>query len=84
MFSTLHTNDAVGGISRLLDMGVEPFLIASSVRCFLAQRLVRKLCGECSRPADEHQHHDAYLESICTGHPNEEVKSDACQALGKK
>ncbi len=52
VFSTLHTNDAVGAISRLLDMGVEPFLIASSVRCFLAQRLVRTLCGSCRRPAD--------------------------------
>ncbi|MFT5466761.1 MAG: general secretion pathway protein E [Verrucomicrobiales bacterium] len=52
VFSTLHTNDAVGAISRLLDMGVEPFLIASSVRCFLAQRLVRTLCEHCKVPAD--------------------------------
>jgi type II secretory ATPase GspE/PulE/Tfp pilus assembly ATPase PilB-like protein len=51
VFSTLHTNDAVGGITRLLDMGVEPFLAGSSVRAFLAQRLVRKLCPECSRPS---------------------------------
>lgn len=51
VFSTLHTNDAVSGITRLLDMGVEPFLIASSVRAFLAQRLVRKLCDECKKPA---------------------------------
>lgn len=51
VFSTLHTNDAVSGITRLLDMGVEPFLIASSVRAFLAQRLVRKLCDECKRPS---------------------------------
>lgn len=51
VFSTLHTNDAVGGISRLLDMGVEPFLIASSVRAFLAQRLVRTLCEHCKKPA---------------------------------
>ena len=50
VFSTLHTNDAVGGITRLLDMGVEPFLVASSVRAFLAQRLVRKLCPKCSKP----------------------------------
>ena len=41
VFSTLHTNDAVSGITRLLDMGIEPFLLASVVRCFLAQRLVR-------------------------------------------
>lgn len=64
VFSTLHTNDAVGGISRLLDMGIEPFLIASSVRAFLAQRLVRRLCPHCARPATEHQHHDQYLRSI--------------------
>jgi type II secretory ATPase GspE/PulE/Tfp pilus assembly ATPase PilB-like protein len=51
VFSTLHTNDAVGGITRLLDMGVEPFLVGSSVRAFLAQRLVRKLCPACSRPS---------------------------------
>lgn len=50
VFSTLHTNDAVGGITRLLDMGVEPFLVGSSVRAFLAQRLVRKLCLKCSKP----------------------------------
>ena len=47
VFSTLHTNDAVSGITRLLDMGIEPFLLASVVRCFLAQRLVRTICPEC-------------------------------------
>ena len=50
VFSTLHTNDAVGGITRLVEMGVEPFLVASSVRAFLAQRLVRSLCPQCRRP----------------------------------
>ncbi|MCL4103525.1 UNVERIFIED_CONTAM: hypothetical protein GTU68_059604 [Idotea baltica] len=54
VFSTLHTNDAISGVTRLVDMGVEPFLVSSSVRAFVAQRLVRKLCPECceSRPAD--------------------------------
>lgn len=52
VFSTLHTNDSVGGITRLLDMGVEPFLIGSSVRAFVAQRLVRRLCPECKRPVE--------------------------------
>ena len=51
VFSTLHTNDAVGGISRLLDMGIEPFLISSSVRAFQAQRLVRTLCPHCKQPS---------------------------------
>jgi general secretion pathway protein E len=52
VFSTLHTNDAVGGITRLLDMGVEPFLVGSAVRSFIAQRLVRKLCPHCAQPAE--------------------------------
>lgn len=47
VFSTLHTNDACGAVSRLLDMGIEPFLIASSVEGLLAQRLVRVLCSHC-------------------------------------
>ena len=47
VFSTLHTNDAVGGITRLLDMDVEPFLLASVVKSFIAQRLVRTTCADC-------------------------------------
>ena len=49
VFSTLHTNDAVGGITRLTDMGVEPFLLASVVRAFIAQRLVRTICSDCKK-----------------------------------
>ncbi|HME89285.1 MAG TPA: GspE/PulE family protein [Chthoniobacterales bacterium] len=48
VFSTLHTNDSVGGITRLLDMDVEPFLLASVVKSFIAQRLVRTICPECA------------------------------------
>src|SRR2546428_970838 len=47
VFSTLHTNDAVGGLTRLLDMDVEPFLLASVVKSFIAQRLVRTHCPDC-------------------------------------
>jgi general secretion pathway protein E len=47
VFSTLHTNDAAGTFTRLIDMGVEPFLVASSLLMVLAQRLVRRLCPEC-------------------------------------
>jgi len=47
MFSTLHTNTAIGAIPRLIDMGIEPFLLASSLRMVIAQRLVRKICEEC-------------------------------------
>ncbi len=49
VFSTLHTNDAAGAITRLIDMGVEPFLVASSVEAIVAQRLVRVLCDACKR-----------------------------------
>ena len=50
VFSTLHTNDAPSAITRLIDMGVKPFLVASSVQAILAQRLVRILCPECKEP----------------------------------
>ncbi|HEY2407090.1 MAG TPA: type IV-A pilus assembly ATPase PilB [Polyangiaceae bacterium] len=50
VLSTLHTNDAPATISRLLNMGVEPFLITASVNLVLAQRLARKVCAECKRP----------------------------------
>ena len=48
VFSTLHTNDACGALPRLLDMGVEPYLAASSVEGVLAQRLVRRVCDQCA------------------------------------
>jgi type II secretion system protein E len=49
VFSTLHTNDAVGAVTRLLDMGIEPYLVSSSVEAFIAQRLVRRLCPHCKK-----------------------------------
>jgi type II secretory ATPase GspE/PulE/Tfp pilus assembly ATPase PilB-like protein len=49
VFSTLHTNDACGAIGRLIDMGIEPFLISSSLECIIAQRLIRVLCPKCSQ-----------------------------------
>lgn len=52
IFSTLHTNNSVGAITRLIDMGVEPFLVASSVIATTAQRLVRKLCPKCKLKED--------------------------------
>ena len=50
VLSTLHTNDAPSTVNRLLNMGIEPFLVASSVNCILAQRLARKVCDECKQP----------------------------------
>jgi len=61
VFSTLHTNDAAGAITRLLDMGVEPYLVASSVEGIIAQRLVRTLCRNC-RHAREYD--KMFLESV--------------------
>jgi len=50
VFSTLHTNDAAGAYARLVDMGVEPFLVSSTVEAVMAQRLVRTLCPHCKEP----------------------------------
>jgi general secretion pathway protein E len=50
VLSTVHTNDAAGGITRLIDMGIEPFLVASSLVGLMAQRLVRRPCAECAEP----------------------------------
>jgi type IV pilus assembly protein PilB len=61
VFSTLHTNDAAGAITRLIDMGVEPFLLASSLEGVLAQRLVRKICPVCREP---YRPSSALLESL--------------------
>ncbi len=57
VFSTLHTNDAASAVTRLIDMGVEPFLVSSSVNAIMAQRLVRKICSHCREaytPAPEY------------------------------
>jgi general secretion pathway protein E/type IV pilus assembly protein PilB len=61
VFSTLHTNDSAGAVTRLTDMGIEPFLIASSVEGLVAQRLVRRLCTHCKRPW---KHDESFLRSI--------------------
>ncbi len=50
VLSTLHTNSAIGAVTRLVDMGLEPFLIAASIRGLMAQRLVRRLCSHCAEP----------------------------------
>lgn len=52
VFSTLHTNDAPGAVARLVDIGVQPFLVSSAVRAVLAQRLVRRICPKCKEPAE--------------------------------
>ena len=52
LFSTLHTNDAPGAVSRLMEMHIEPYLVASVLLCSFAQRLVRKVCPHCAQPYD--------------------------------
>jgi general secretion pathway protein E/type IV pilus assembly protein PilB len=61
VFSTLHTNDAPSAVTRLIDIGVKPFLVASSTRALMAQRLVRKVCRQCATP---HTPTEAELKSI--------------------
>ena len=51
VFSTLHTNDAPSAVTRLIDMGVQPFLVASAVKAIMAQRLLRRVCKNCAEPA---------------------------------
>ena len=51
VLTTLHTNDAIGAVARLLDMGAEPFLVASALTLVVGQRLVRKPCTQCRAPA---------------------------------
>jgi general secretion pathway protein E/type IV pilus assembly protein PilB len=55
VFSTLHTNDAPSAVTRLIDIGVKPFLVASSARCLMAQRLVRKICKHCIGPSNPNE-----------------------------
>src|SRR5213594_4471687 len=61
VFSTLHTNDAPSAVTRLIDIGVKPFLVASSTRALMAQRLVRKVCRKC---AAAHVPSDAELAAL--------------------
>jgi type II secretory ATPase GspE/PulE/Tfp pilus assembly ATPase PilB-like protein len=84
VFSTLHTNDAIGGISRLVDMGVEPFLVSAAVRAFLAQRLVRRLCPHCKVPRDlSHQDRiDLAIPAHIIGQPYSPSGCDRCRGTG--
>jgi general secretion pathway protein E len=61
VFSTLHTNDAASAVTRLIDMGVEPFLVSSAVNAILAQRLVRKICPHCR---EAYVPSNTYLEKV--------------------
>ncbi len=78
VFSTLHTNDAAGAYTRLVDMGVEPFLVASTVEAVMAQRLVRKLCNKCK---------EAYkpnLDDLPPEFPKEKLEGELFRGTGCK
>ena len=80
VFSTLHTNDAPGAMTRLIDMGVEPFLVSSSVIAVLAQRLVRKICPQCKEkytPTKEELKDIGLLNERRTTNPAHEAKGGA-------
>ena len=86
VFSTLHTNDAAGAVNRLVDMGIEPFLVASSVEALTAQRLIRRLCPRCKRPwkVDKPflQSIGFPLETLGEGTICEPVGCEACHGTG--
>jgi type IV pilus assembly protein PilB len=78
VFSTLHTNDAPSAITRLTDMGVKPFLVASAIQAVMAQRLIRVLCKECKRPDQDPD--PKHLKLI--GMSREEAMGSALEAVG--
>lgn len=86
VFSTLHTNDAASAVTRLLDLGIEPFLVGSSLVGVLAQRLVRKICTKCSRPYTpemrelEVLHYQPTAEQL--KYISKGVGCDACRSTG--
>jgi type IV pilus assembly protein PilB len=78
VLSTLHTNDAPSTVNRLLNMGIEPFLVASSVNCIVAQRLARRVCSEC-RETDPEVLSDALIEAGMS----EDLAKTAAPIVGK-
>jgi type IV pilus assembly protein PilB len=74
VFSTLHTNDSIGSIPRLVDMGIEPFLLASSLRVVAAQRLVRRICEHCKQPVEVSENIANKIKQELAGISEEELK----------
>ncbi len=86
VFSTLHTNDAPGSITRLIDMGVQPFLVASSLMAVMAQRLLRTVCPKCGEPyqpdASEIAHFELTEEQLMNATPRRGKGCGNCQHTG--
>ena len=70
VLSTLHTNDAVSAINRLTDMGIEPYLLTASMSLVMAQRLVRRICEDCTAPWEPSKELLSRLKSMKTGNGN--------------
>jgi general secretion pathway protein E len=81
VMSTLHTNDAATGVTRLLDMGVEDYLIASTCNAILAQRLIRTLCSDCRLPFEASPSYLARL-GVSSGGARTLFKAGSCAACG--
>jgi type IV pilus assembly protein PilB len=79
VFSTLHTNDAPSAITRLIDMGVKPFLVASSIQAVLAQRLIRILCDRCRQREEKP---DPLLMRLMELTPEEQAKGNISKPMG--
>ncbi|MHB8848090.1 MAG: type II secretion system ATPase GspE [Burkholderiales bacterium] len=83
VLATLHTNDAASAVTRLIDMGVEPFLLASSLLGVLAQRLVRRLCPKCKKPVSRELHeHALFAEQVLPEEVYAPTGCDSCDMTG--
>ena len=81
LLSTLHTNDAAGAISRLTDMGLEPFLAASSIECIMAQRLGRRVCPECAEETEVSRDQLIVMErELKHSVPSKQMRGSGCSA----
>lgn len=88
VFSTLHTNDAPSAVTRLIDIGIKPFLVASATRCLMAQRLVRKICKNCGAPTtlDDTEAHSLNItsEMLANATPRRGKGCPTCNKTGCK
>ena len=84
VFSTLHTNDAASGITRLMDIGLEPYLIASSVEVFIAQRLIRLICNNCKEHYEITEEIARHFYRPERGSDEGSLKQTACRGKGCK
>jgi general secretion pathway protein E/type IV pilus assembly protein PilB len=83
VFSTLHTNDAPSAVTRLLDIGVKPFLVASALRAAMAQRLVRAICEECKEACSPTEKELKLLGAMSKTIPDQIFRGAGCERCGR-